>query len=140
MRGARGRLERGKASIETVGYIDLCTRKRDADCCGRQEGRCHERRTTNHNSPRLAADTECSWPKVRAVVTPVVVAQVARLCRRIRSEMPRVVGSKHIRSEGRCHDDEPQLTAVGCRYRMQLTKAMAAVRPVVAAKVASLRK
>lgn len=31
MRGARRCLEHGKASIETVGYIDLCARKRDAD-------------------------------------------------------------------------------------------------------------
>ena len=31
MRVARRCLEHGKASIETVGYIDLCARKRDAD-------------------------------------------------------------------------------------------------------------
>ena len=51
-------MERGKASIETVGYIDLCTRKRDADAA---------------------------------------------------------VGRK-----ADVMDDEPQLTAVGCRYRTQL--------------------
>jgi hypothetical protein len=37
MRGARRCLEHGKASIETLGYIDLCARKRDADATvGRQ--------------------------------------------------------------------------------------------------------
>ena len=37
MRGARRCLEHGKASIETVGDIDLCARKRDTDATvGRQ--------------------------------------------------------------------------------------------------------
>jgi hypothetical protein len=59
MRGTRRFLEHGKASIETVGNIHLCARKRDTDATvGRQA---------------------------------------------------------HVM------DDEPQLTSVGCRYRMRLT-------------------
>jgi hypothetical protein len=59
MRGARRCLEHGKASIKTVGDIDLCARKRDAD---------------------------------------VTVGRQAHVM-----------------------EDEPQLTSIGCRYRMRLT-------------------
>jgi hypothetical protein len=71
-------LEHGKASIETVGDIDLCARKRDTD------------------------------------------ATVGR--------------------QANVMDDEPQLTSVGCRYRMRLTWTVTAIRPMVAAKLATLRK
>ena len=55
MRGARRCLEHGKASLKTIGYADLGTRKPhpDALVAGTQMSW-----TTAHNPPRLAAEAE----------------------------------------------------------------------------------